>query len=436
MRRLKKFINSIFAKLLVVIILTGLFINLAVVGFFWSYRARLGRPFHKNIAQYLNYLTEDLGSPPNLNLAKEMADRTDISIHFEGQNLSWSTAGKFPTTLPKRMRFLQRHPNIRAGFTHGRHCLELKNDQGRFIFEFALNVDRDPLLRWLPVFLLLILTIILAGAYFSLRYILRPVKWLDDGVQQVSKGNLKHQIPLKRSDELRDLSAAFNTMTMRIREMLKAKEQLMLDVSHELRSPITRMKVALELLPESGIKQSIQTDLAEMGKMISEILDTASLHHMHSKLNPQRLNIATLIQDVLQEFEKQTPGVQIEKMPKGIECDVDPEQIKTVLRNVLNNAQKYSRAESEPVKVSLLEQSPNVIIRVEDNGIGIPHKDLPFIFEPFYRTDKSRSKETGGYGLGLSLCKTILEAHGGKIEIESIVNEGTKIYLYIPESKD
>ena len=108
--------------------------------------------------------------------------------------------------------------------------------------------------------------------------------------------------------------------------------------------------------------------------------------------------------------------------------------MKTVLRNILNNAVKYSPDHSEPINVSLGKKSSYAVICVEDNGIGIPDEHLPFIFEPFFRTDKSRSKKTGGYGLGLSLCKTIMEAHGGRIEIESVPNEGTRVCLYVPVS--
>ena len=94
---------------------------------------------------------------------------------------------------------------------------------------------------------------------------------------------------------------------------------------------------------------------------------------------------------------------------------------------------KYSQPDSEPVRIGLKKQDPYVILYIEDNGIGIPQEELPFIFEPFYRVDKSRSRHTGGYGLGLSLCKTIMEAHGGKIEIDSAPGKGTTVSLFFPQ---
>jgi signal transduction histidine kinase len=242
-------------------------------------------------------------------------------------------------------------------------------------------------------------------------------------------------VPLKRSDELRDLAEAFNDMTDRIRDMLKSKEQLLLDVSHELRTPLTRMKVALEFLEDSQAKQSLQGDIEEMEKMVSEILETARRQHKYENLKKQPTNLAVLIQQTTAAFENQPPGVEIMDFPSEIEVKIDSEQIKTVFENVLNNAIKYSEAESNPVQVTCELHKSYAVIRIRDFGIGIPPEDRVHIFEPFYRVDKSRTKDTGGYGLGLSLCKTIMEAHGGKIEVQSTPQEGTTVSLYFPLTK-
>jgi signal transduction histidine kinase len=149
------------------------------------------------------------------------------------------------------------------------------------------------------VILLAVLTLILTGAFFSIRWILRPVRWLNQRVREVSRGNLTHRVPLKRSDEFRNLAEAFNDMTDRIRDMLHTKEQMMLDVSHELRSPITRMMIALEFLPDGQAKESIQNDVSEMETMIKEILETARMHHLHSKLKLQSINLVDLWGEIL-----------------------------------------------------------------------------------------------------------------------------------------
>jgi signal transduction histidine kinase len=101
-----------------------------------------------------------------------------------------------------------------------------------------------------------------------------------------------------------------------------------------------------------------------------------------------------------------------------------------VLKNVLDNAVKYSFKTSQPVEISMEFRHPCWMIQIRDHGVGIPEDELPYIFEPFYRVDKSRSKDTGGYGLGLSLCKTVMEAHQGKIEVESSPDRGTAVSLF------
>ena len=431
-----KIIKSVFTKLLMIIIVTGIAINLVVAGFLLAHRHMASRTIHQNIAHYLNYLLADLGDPPSLVRAQEIARKTFLEIHYEDPQQRWSTAQKPLEVSSGRFYVWKENPNIRFGRYHGRTLIEVHHGPGRFIFEFARPFDPEDEQLWVYLLLFVVLVMILTGAYLSMRKVLRPIKWLNEGVQEVSKGNLHHTVPLKKSDELRDLAEAFNAMTERIREMLKAKEQLLLDVSHEMRSPLARMKVALEFLPEGKSKNSIQSDLEEMEKMISDILDTARRYHVHGELKRQKINLIDLLHEILPVFEDQPPGVQTSDLPTSIEIDVDPEQIKTVLNNVVNNAIKYSQPESKAVQISCQRSESYVILRIQDDGIGIPEEELPFIFEPFYRVDKSRSKKTGGYGLGLSLCRTILEAHGGKIDIESKDGAGTTVSLYFQEWTD
>jgi signal transduction histidine kinase len=432
LNRLRKIFRSVFTKLLVVIVLTGLCINFVVGGFFWLHRGAAGRPLHKNISQYLNYIIQDLGSPPKLARAEEIGRQVSLQIYYEGSHASWSTAGNFSDVQKVHWRDWSKNPLIRIGRYHGHHFVELTHDSGRFIFGLDKGFELDPERRRLVIILLSLLTLILAAAFLSIRWILKPVRWLDEGVREVSRGNLKHRVPVKRSDELRDLAAAFNDMTDRIGDMLHMKQQLLLDASHELRSPLTRVKVALEFLPDGDAKESIASDIAEMERMIHEILATARVHHRHGKLNLKRILLADLLKEVITEFENQPPGIQADDIKSDRELKVDPEQIKTVFKNVLTNAVKYSGPDSEPVLVSITFQPSYVVVKIADNGSGIPADELPFIFEPFYRVDKSRTKDTGGFGLGLSLCKTIMEAHKGRIEVESTPDVGTSISLYFP----
>ncbi len=431
-----RIIRSVFTKLLVIIILTGICVILVVGGFFLHLRNLFIDPFHKNVVQYLNYLIADMGNPPNLDRAREISHQSFLEIRYESPDLSWTTSDELPTVFKGRFIVWRQNPDVRSGKYRGRHIIEVDREAGRFIFGVSRNLPVDSARHRLLVIMLVLLTVILAAAFFAIRHILRPIKWLSTGVQEVSRGNLKHRVPLKKSDELRDLAAAFNDMTDRIRDMLHTKEQLLLDVSHELRTPITRMKVALEFLSDSQAKQSLRADIADMEKMVSEILETARRHHKYANLEKQPTNLCELLKRTLTAFESQAPGFEIVDLPSEIEAEVDPEQIKTVFENVISNAIKYSQPDSAPIQISYSYRESYAIIRVTDYGVGIPQEELAHIFEPFYRVDKSRAKDTGGYGLGLSLCKTIMEAHDGKIEVQSRLTAGTTVSLFFLLSKN
>ena len=418
-----------------VIILTGICINLVVGGFFLHLRNQFIAPFHKNVVQYLNYLIADMGNPPNLDRAREIARQSFFEIRYESPDINWTTSDDLPTVFKTHFVPWRQNPDVRIGKYRGRHVIAVEKETGRFIFGASRSLPVESARHRLLIIMLILLTAILTVAFFVIRYILRPVKWLNTGVQEVSRGNLKHRVPLKKSDELRDLAAAFNNMTERIGDMLHTKEQLLLDVSHELRTPVTRMKVALEFLEDSQAKQSLQADIEEMEKMVSEILETARRQHKYENVKKQRTNLVDLLKQSVAAFENQSPGIEMVDAALEMQVEVDPEQVKTVFENVLNNAIKYSHPESEPIQISWKKQESFAIIRITDHGVGIPEAELAHIFEPFYRVDKSRTKDTGGYGLGLSLCKTIMESHDGKIEVQSRPEKGTIVSLFFPLSK-
>jgi signal transduction histidine kinase len=233
-------------------------------------------------------------------------------------------------------------------------------------------------------------------------------------------------------------------MSTGLQEMVRSREQLLLDVSHELRSPLTRIKVALEMAPEGTAKESIRDDMAEMEAMISEILETARLDSVNGKLKLDDVDLGVLVAEAVADADIRDPGAKLmapSAMP-GPMVKADRARVRKVLGNVLDNAVKFSQGRNTPVEARIEEKPEGIVVRIKDRGVGIPAGELPRLFEPFYRVDRSRSRDTGGYGLGLSLCKRIMEAHGGGIAIVSREGEGTEVSLTFPrhaipqESKD
>ena len=188
--------------------------------------------------------------------------------------------------------------------------------------------------------------------------------------------------------------------------------------------------MALEFLPDSTVKNDVRDDVDELEKMVSEILETARLDSEYGHLNRKQVKMDQLLQQTLQGFNHQRAHFHLHPMPPVPSLSLDVERIGIVLRNILNNALKYSISSSKPVEVSLQQDDSRVVVHIKNFGAVIPQEELPHIFEPFYRVDKSRSKATGGYGLGLHLCQKIMEAHGGRIEVSSSLSDGTTFSLF------
>jgi len=445
---LKRPFNSVFTKLMAVMLVSGSLLVIVISAISWhGFRENRRIFFQNNLAQYGTYLVRDLQENLNLEYARELSQRLFLIIRFEGKKDSWQTASGIPHLDKVNFRKLDeksrtpvnpKFSGFETKFRFGRHQKQgiviVDTEAGRFIIA-ASDSWRDlrQVLPWILTILGLI-SLILLGTWLTLRWILKPINWLSGGVVALGKGNLEHRLPEKRGDELGDLSLAFNQMSERIREMLLAREQLLLDVSHELRSPLTRMKVALEFIPEDDSRESLLDDVQEMEQMVTEILETARLKSEYGQLNLHKTDLVKLIQDLCITFEGQTPGIRFENAPETCQTFVDAEQVETVLKNLLANALKYSPAENAPVEIRLKKSDAGTLIEIQDHGPGIQDGELDLIFEPFYRTDKSRNRKNGGYGLGLSLCKTIIEAHGGTIDVKSNTVKGAMFSVHLPKS--
>jgi signal transduction histidine kinase len=217
--------------------------------------------------------------------------------------------------------------------------------------------------------------------------------------------------------------------------MITSRNQLLVDVSHELRSPVTRMKVALELMPPSQQRAGLAADLAEMEQMIAELLELEGLRGGRG-VSPVCQNLVPILREAAESFHNRPPGIHVLSESSEIPVDIDAEKVRTVLRNLLENAIKYSLPNSDAIEVFAAQNGEHVVIRVTDDGPGIPDRDMPALFEPFFRVDRSRSKKTGGYGLGLSISKRIVEAHGGTIVAENNANRGASFVVTLPKPHD
>jgi signal transduction histidine kinase len=416
-----RFRNSIFTKLLLVIITSGILVQIAVVLFFgYHFLPRIRGPLQVNLQQYCELLAQSIGSPPDTLKAKQIAQKCYLTIEYSSNRMRWKCNERLPSRSPVR-RFFESEVFVVVNNSDGSTFTMSGN--------FQQFYGEQP---WKIIPLLLGIMIILLLAYIMIRILLRPIKALDAGVKEVARGNMDYRIEIASKDELGNLSRSYNEMTQKIKEMIQARDHLLRNVSHELRSPLTRMKIALEfLIPEKRVA-SVSADIRTMEYLIQEILETEKLKNDYGKLKLENLDIADIVQSFAETCKNRKPGLIIVRTPKKIMVNVDEERIRMVLKNIIDNAFKYSNRSSRSVKINIDSGNGMARISISDDGIGVPSDEIPYVFEPFYRIDRSRSKIIEGYGLGLSICKTIIHAHGGNITITNNRPRGTTVIIELP----
>lgn len=288
-----------------------------------------------------------------------------------------------------------------------------------FVFAAVFSTDPTAIQSHKLLFggLVTIVIIIFFIALIVMHHYLSPIIELTNGVNEIRKGELDHKIPVKSNDELGQLANAFNKMSTGIKQMIQSKEQLLYDVSHELRTPLTNSKLALEMLPDSKEKLSVKEDLGEMEAMINELLESARLNSSAFELHIEPINVKELIRKTISRYFKENHRIKLSPISPDLTINIDEPRIITVLKNLIDNSLKYSSLNEESVEIDVINRENQLVIQVEDSGPGIPEEKLPYIFEPFYKTDNSRTKQIKGYGLGLHLCKRIMDLHDASLKV-------------------
>jgi len=233
--------------------------------------------------------------------------------------------------------------------------------------------------------------------------------------------------------------------------MLDAKRQLLLAISHELRTPLTRARIATELFPDSANRQRLEEDLNDMQTLISDIMESERLQSNHGILEIKPIDIRSLIESELDHYKKQSSeNDQIHFDSSRLDdasIDGDETRLRILCRNLVNNAMQHGRDRNGQLvlKVLLTSNHESIELTVRDHGLGIPSEHLDRLSEAFYRPDSSRTRDTGGFGMGLTLASLIAEAHGGTLMISSKVSDemtnettmpsGTSVTLTLPRNQ-
>jgi signal transduction histidine kinase len=439
------------------------------------------------VTNYADMLAAEIGSPPDVDRARVLTQRLPLHIRIEGPEINWDSADEprppepmppgghpphrgvvtlpdgspIPLIVPGPRRppppvdasGAERRPHPGPALRGPSHRLSLNTDidpsgwhivrrlpDGHRIFFGLADMSHERLaehIGWVTLSALLLLT---AFAYVVVRHMLRPLVALRAGAVRYGQGDFSQPIVPRNRDELGDLAEQINGMAARLHHMLDAKRQLLLAISHELRSPLARARLNAELIDESTERTALLRDLGEMRDLITDLLESERLADVHAGGHAAlQTEAATLSEIVHAQCDAQAAAGEVtlqlaDDLPA---LPLDRARMRLLLRNLVDNALRHADEATQPPQVSTFLRADGAPGRatlhlvVRDYGPGMEDAQLQHAAEAFYRADAARLRSTGGVGLGLYLCKLVAEAHGGVLTLRN-VQPGLEIDVALP----
>jgi len=431
------------------------------------------------VMNYTDTLVAEIGSPPDVDRARLLAQRLPLHIRIEGPDVNWDSADEPMPPPPEPGEALPprapRHPVVtlpngdplplvvpgpRRPPRAAPDDAPRTGPRGGAPYHLALSTDIDPSLwrvvrrlpdghrivfsladmshearaehiGWATLAVLLLLT---ALAYAWVRHMLSPLAALREGAVRYGQGDFSQPIVPRNRDELGDLAEQINGMAARLHHMLDAKRQLLLAISHELRSPLARARMNTELLDESGERDALLRDLGEMRDLITDLLESERLADVQAGGHAALQTEPSTLSDIVRE----QCGAQAAQGAVALQLDdtlpalpLDRARMRLLLRNLVDNALRHGSESGQAPVVSTSGAPQSVRLVVRDFGPGMDESQLPHAAEAFYRADAARLRSTGGVGLGLYLCKLVVEAHGGALTLRN-AHPGLEIAVALP----
>lgn len=297
-----------------------------------------------------------------------------------------------------------------------------------------------------PIIIALVLVVVAISSIALARSLVLPLRRLAAAARAFGEGDLSARVGLERRDELGSVARTFDEMAERITDLLRSEKELMANVSHELRTPLARIRVALDIAAEGDaalaqeMLPDITDDLEELERLIDDVLTATRLDLATDAprgippLRKESFCLRGLLTQAVARFESAHPDGVLECSPFDDLPSVrgDAILLRRVIDNLLDNAHKYTDPPEDRIELGARRDADEVVIEIRDRGMGIAAEDIGLVFRPFFRVDRSRTRATGGLGLGLALAKRIVEAHGGTIALDSTVGEGTVARVRLP----
>ncbi|CAM2069188.1 Histidine kinase [Sulfidibacter corallicola] len=295
---------------------------------------------------------------------------------------------------------------------------------------------------WQSISIVAIGLLALFVLYRLSRRLLRPIEHLTLAVREIAAGDLSQRVDIEGDDEVAELAAAFNAMAGELARQENLRKQMVCDVAHELRTPVTNIRCELEAIrdglmtADAATIESILEEVLSQSRLVEELQDLSLAEAGTLALHPETLDFDKVIDGACKGFASligQAELSLVRQRGEAAKVRADPERLRQILGNLLRNAIAHTPA-GGTITVTTSRDEAGAVVTIADSGKGIPTEHLAHIFERFYRVDSSRSSETGGTGLGLTIVKNLTELMGGQISVTSEAGKGTSFRITFPES--
>lgn len=371
-------------------------------------------------------------------------------ILWDAQAHDMSLCNQIMNEISNRMKI--KYPQINGEFISTVYHLDQDNVtigsvSISFFGPFFLNDNEFQFLEALNTILISIglisLLISLIVGHILAKRISNPILKTVEATKEIADGNYMIRLESETNTiELDMLVDSVNHLATTLETLEKLRKQLTQDVAHELRTPITILQSHIEAIlegiwePTTERLQSCYDETIRIGKLVSDLENLAKIEDNNFNLDKSVFNLTELINKIVNNFEAELNNKNLKINIEGSDLFIyaDQDRMSQVLVNLLSNAVKYSK-DGGKIQIELLDYENSVGFRIQDDGIGIPENELSFIFERFYRADKSRNRLTGGSGIGLTIVKSIVEAHGGRIYVDSQIDEGSQFTVVLPKAQ-
>ncbi|MDP9046002.1 MAG: HAMP domain-containing histidine kinase [Pseudomonadota bacterium] len=377
------------------------------------------------VTDYVDRLADEIGTPPDVARATALARRLPLRIRIEGPVVNWSS---LPDTDRPPRREIDLHD---AG--HGWRSHRMLADGHRITFGLR-HLPRDAApedrARWIGWSTLLGMLLLVGIVYGRVHRLLAPLADIRAGAIRYGAGDFSQPIPRRANDELGELALQVNGMADGLRQLLDAKRELLLAISHELRSPLTRARLNAELVDPGPARDALLRDLADMRDLIADLLESERLSGGHSALSTETLQLNALIEETLgHHFEGRAIALHLDPNLPWLRADAS--RMRLMLRNLLANAVRHGAVSDRPAEVRTACDGAHLVLTVRDYGPGVDPAVLPRLAQAFYRPDSARQRSTGGVGLGLYLCRLVAQAHGGTLSLQN-ARPGLDVQVRLP----